>query len=84
MKPRDVLNKLKWGEGGLKFAKITIIHRGAEGDRRVINGSCISELERGVMVVRSADGEVRIPYHRILKIENHEKIIWERRRWSSS
>ena len=78
MKPRDVLNRLKWYEKNLKRASVVILHRGAPGDRREIKGKDIENLGKGFMSVRSAEGEVEIPYHRILKIEVDGKVVWER------
>lgn len=42
MGPREVLNKLKWG-GALQSARVTILHRGATNDKRVIDGTCRGE-----------------------------------------
>ncbi|MEM2299837.1 MAG: RNA repair domain-containing protein [Candidatus Hadarchaeales archaeon] len=77
-KPRDILNKLKWHERNLERAKITILHRGAANDQKVISGAEIISLSRGYMVVQSAGGELEIPYHRILQIEVDGKMIWSR------
>ena len=80
MGPRDVLNKLKWGgEDELQGAKVTILHRGVPNDKRVIEGSDILELGRGFMRVASPEGEVGIPYHRILRIEARGRVLWEKR-----
>ncbi|MDH5685657.1 MAG: RNA repair domain-containing protein [Hadesarchaea archaeon] len=80
MGPRDVLNKLKWGgEDELQSSRVTILHRGAPNDERVIKGSDILELGRGFMRVASPEGEVEIPYHRILRIEAHGRMLWEKR-----
>ncbi len=74
-----MLNKLKWsGEVELQSAKITILHRGAPNDKRVIEGSDILELGRGFMHVASPEGEVEIPYHRILRIEARGRVLWEK------
>ena len=79
MGPREMLNKLKWGgEDELQSAKVTILHRGAPNDKRVIEGSDIIELERGFMHVVSPEGEVEIPYHRILRIEARGRVLWEK------
>lgn len=75
-----MLNKLKWGgEDELQSAKVTILHRGAPDDKRVIEGSDILELGRGFMHVVSPEGEVEIPYHRILRIEARGRVLWEKR-----
>lgn len=79
MNPRDVLNKLKWGGvDELSGAKVTILHRGAPNDRRVINGTEILELGRGFMRVVSPEGEVEIPYHRVLQIETGGRVVWKK------
>ncbi|MFH1821810.1 MAG: RNA repair domain-containing protein [Methanobacteriota archaeon] len=70
MGAREVLNKLKWGgKNQLGSVRVTIIHRGAPGDRRVVKGDEILELGHGFMRVMSPDGEVYIPYHRVTRIE---------------
>jgi len=76
--PREVLNRLKWSEGSLGRARITIIHRGAPGDQRVIAGSDIVSLGRGFMTVRGAEGKVEIPYHRVLRVEVDGRVVWDR------
>lgn len=79
MGAREVLNKLKWGgRDELGGAEITIIHRGAPGDRRVIKGAEVIELGHGFMLVTSPDGEVYIPYHRITKIQSGGKVRYEK------
>ena len=79
MGPREMLNKLKWGgEDELQGAKVTILHRGAPNDKRVIEGSDILELGRGFMHVASPEGEVEIPYHRILRIEARGETLWRK------
>jgi len=80
MNPREVLNKLKWGGANeLRSAKVTILHRGAPNDRRVVAGEEILELGRGFMRVVSLEGEVKIPYHRILQIEVGGRVVWKKR-----
>jgi uncharacterized protein (UPF0248 family) len=80
MNPRDILNKLKWGgKGELGEARVTILHRGAPSDRRVIKGTDILELGRGFMRVVSPEGEVEIPYHRVLEVEAGGRLLWRRR-----
>jgi uncharacterized protein (UPF0248 family) len=69
---------LKWGSKDLNKARVTILHRGAPGDQRLIGGGEILELGRGFMRVRSPEGEVEIPYHRVLRIEVEGRTVWER------
>lgn len=81
MGPRDVLNKLKWHpDFDLNEAEITIIHRGAPRDRLVIQGEDVIELGSGFMKVNRKDKEVKIPYHRIVKIVSGDKVVWSGKR----
>jgi len=79
MGPRDTLNRLRWHpEFNLRDAKVTILHRGLPGDIRVIEGSDIEELGPAFMRVVTPEGEVEIPYHRILRIEAQGRILWQK------
>ncbi len=79
MGPREILNELKWHPRlKLQDARIKIIHRGAPNDRRVIRGSEILELGRSFMRVASYEGEVEVPYHRILRIEARREVLWRK------
>ncbi len=81
MGPRDILNKLKYHpELDLEEAEITIIHRGAPRDRLTFEGKNILDLGSGFMDVKGKDSEIKIPYHRITKIEKSDEIVWERNR----
>lgn len=80
MGARDELNRLKWHPRlSLLDAKVTIVHRGAPGDVRVVEGNDIKELGRAFMRVASREGEVDIPYHRILRIEARGRTLWRKR-----
>ncbi len=79
MGAREALNELKWGgRNELGGANVTIIHRGAPGDRRVVKGEEIIELGHGFMLVASPEGEVYIPYHRVTKIESGGRICYQK------
>ena len=79
MGPREVLERLKWHpELDLQQALITITHRGAPSDMRIIQGNEIKKIGRGFMSVESAEGEVEIPYHRILRIEAGGERLWRK------
>ncbi len=79
MGAREILNELKWHPKlSLQDARVTIVHRGAPGDVRVIDGPDILELEHAFMRVKSPEGEVEIPYHRILRIEALGKLLWRK------
>ncbi|MEM2282235.1 MAG: RNA repair domain-containing protein [Candidatus Hadarchaeales archaeon] len=78
LKPKEVLDKLKWAEGKLGSARILIVHRGAPGNVREIRGSDIVSMNRSFMYVRSAPEPVAIPYHRIVKIEVDGECVWKK------
>jgi uncharacterized protein (UPF0248 family) len=79
MRPRDVLNRLKWASKDLESSKVTILHRGAPSDMRIIHGKDVLELGHGFMRVVSPEGEVEIPYHRILLIEVGGRVEYRKR-----
>lgn len=75
--PRDVLNRLKWEEGGgINDAEIVILHRGAPDDRMTILGKDIVSI--GHMFFDTP--ETSIPFHRILVIWHHGEKLFEKRK----
>lgn len=77
---RDFLGKLKW-TGRLKGSEIVILHRGAPGNKRVINSEQITEIKKSHFMYKDDKGfEVFIPMHRILEIRMHGKVVWKRRK----
>ena len=60
MFPKDVLNKIRWtGNQDLTGVEIWVLHRGAPGDRKVIPGEEVRELEHSFfMVVSGAGGQM--------------------------
>lgn len=77
--PREILNKLRWTVGeSLDDATIWYLHRGAPGDRLSLNGSMITSLDKGFFET----DEAVIPYHRILRIEYRDKVIFDKDRES--
>jgi uncharacterized protein (UPF0248 family) len=74
------LNMLRWHpKCNLREAKVTVLHRGAPRNIRVIEGREITELGPGFMRVAMPEGEVEIPYHRILQIEVRKQVFWKKR-----
>lgn len=71
--PRQVLNRLKWAEGGLNGVVITYVHRGGIDDMAYVNGEDVSDLGRSFFTVR----EGHIPYHRIIKIEKEGEVVFQ-------
>lgn len=79
MGPRDILNKLKWHPNfDLTKAEITIVHRGAPKDKLTFSGENIVNLDSGFLSLKREDEITKIPYHRILRIETPEKVLWEK------
>ncbi len=76
----EELNRLKW-TGKLPGAKITIIHRGAPDNQKLVLGGNITEIKKGhFMCLDDETGnETYIPMHRVLSIELEGKILWRKR-----
>lgn len=73
---KRILDMLKWHpEMDSGKCKITYSHRGLKGNLKTIPATDIQCLERGFMVM--VDGAM-IPYHRIIKIECDNKVIWKK------
>ncbi len=74
---RRVLDLMIWHpKGDIKKCKISYLHRGAPKNLKVIKGSEIKKLEKGFMILRKGTA---IPYHRIVKIECRDMLIWRKR-----
>jgi uncharacterized protein len=73
---RHIINMILWHpEMEINEIKITYIHRGAPGDLKKINGNSLKRVERGFLILSD---ETQIPYHRIVKIEINNKILWKK------
>jgi uncharacterized protein (UPF0248 family) len=73
---RHIINMILWHpEMEINEIKITYIHRGAPGDLKKINGNSLKRVERGFLILSD---ETQIPYHRIVKIEIDNKILWKK------
>ena len=55
--------------------KITYIHRGAPGNLKTIKGDSIERLARGFLILKEG---TQIPFHRVVKITNNNKILWKK------
>lgn len=76
--PRAQLNELKWHHDALAEAIVHYVHRGAPGDRAAIDGEDIVDLGRSFITIRTPDGQGKIPYHRVFRIDRGQETIWER------
>lgn len=73
--PREVLNRLKWGDGeSIDDATIWYVHRGAPGDILSVKGSDIRALGRGFFETDDAS----IPYHRVTRIEHRGEVVFDK------
>ncbi len=73
---KNVLDMILWHpKMDIKESKITYIHRGTKGNLKTIEGDQINRLERGFLIL---DEEKQIPYHRIIRIEYKDEIIWNK------
>ncbi len=73
---KNILNMVLWHPKMEKnHTKISYIHRGAPGNIKTIQGSKIDIIENGFLVLND---ETQIPFHRIIKIEYEDKLIWEK------
>ena len=70
--PRQVLNAIKWGAGGLRGVVVVYVHRGAPDDLASARGEDIAELGRSFFTV----GEGHIPYHRVIRIEKDGEVVY--------
>jgi uncharacterized protein (UPF0248 family) len=73
---KNILNLMLWHpEQDISQCQVTYLHRGAPENLRTIQGSQVEKLEKGFLILEE---DVHIPYHRIIKIECHNKVIWKK------
>lgn len=75
--PRLILNKIKWTKE-FDLNKITIyyLHRGAKDNKKILYGNYIKSIEKSFIETYKSC----IPYHRIIKIEYDNKVIFDRKK----
>lgn len=77
--PRELLNEIKWKQGcDLSKCTIYYINRGSPEDTAVVYGSQIREIGKGFLILEGDPFEKYIPYHRIIRIEYEDKVIFEK------
>ncbi len=54
------------------------IHRGAPGNIKAVEGSAIRTIDRAFLILEGEPHEVYIPYHRIVRIEFDNRVVFER------
>lgn len=75
--PRELLNEIKWTGNDLSKCKIYYINRGSPDDTAAVEGNQIIEIGKGFLILEGVPYERYIPYHRIIKIEYDDKIIFD-------
>jgi uncharacterized protein (UPF0248 family) len=73
---REVLNKIRW-TGDMDTVEIWYVHRGAPEDMKMVHGCDVSEVGRSFLKV----GESMIPHHRVFRIVDGGKVVFERKPW---
>lgn len=76
--PREVLNELRWRHDALGDATVYYRHRGAPGDVADVSGRDILATGSWFFERRARWGSASIPYHRVLRIERGDDVLWER------
>lgn len=73
---KNIINMILWHpEMDINNTKLTYIHRGAPGNLKIIHGYSIERMERGFVLLKEG---TQIPFHRIVKIEINNKILWQK------
>jgi uncharacterized protein (UPF0248 family) len=77
MRPRTVLNKLKW-HPDFHFDEyfVVYLHRGAPNNEKTISCKKIISLQHSDFILPE---DTHIPYHRILKIlDKNGQVFWKK------
>ena len=73
--PREVLNELFWRDDrDMGSVRLAFIHRGAENDIKVVQGSEIVNLDRSFFHTSTS----QVPYHRIVRIWYGNETLYDR------
>ncbi|CDG65826.1 MAG: uncharacterized protein PWQ15_857 [Methanobacterium sp.] len=73
---KRILDMLKWHpEMNIEKCQVTYLHRGTRDNLKTIPATDIERLEGGFMIM--FDGSM-VPYHRIVKIECENQLIWKK------
>jgi uncharacterized protein (UPF0248 family) len=76
---RKKLLELKWHpQKSLMGVEVIYLHRGAPDDRATVRADEILRLEKSFFVVRRMNVEISIPYHRILELRKHGRVLWRK------
>ncbi len=73
---KNILNMVLWHpEMEKNRSKISYIHRGARGNIKTVWGNEVDRIENGFLILND---ETQIPFHRIVKIEYDDKLLWKK------
>lgn len=77
MRPREVLNMLKWHpEYVFEEYTVVYVHRGAPNNEKSVSCGDIEDMEHSDFVIEEG---THIPYHRVLRILDKEgKVFWKK------
>jgi uncharacterized protein (UPF0248 family) len=73
---KNVLNMVLWHpDMEVKRTIISYIHRGARGNIKTVQGNQVDRIENGFLILND---ETQIPFHRVIKVEYDDKILWKK------
>lgn len=78
--PKDLLNEIKWkGDYDISKCNIYYINRGSLDNIAIVEGGQIIEIGKGFLILEGIPDEKYIPYHRIIRIEYEDLVIFEKK-----
>lgn len=76
--PRELLNEVKYTGYDLSKCTIYYINRGSPNDIGIVEGGQIIEIGKGFLILEGIPYERYIPYHRIVRIEYEDVVIFDK------
>jgi uncharacterized protein len=74
----NTLNRLKW-TGRMGGCTITIVHRGAPGGLKAVNGADVVEVKKSYFTYQNCGRESFIPLHRVRTICCAGETLWKKK-----
>ncbi len=74
----DLLNKIKWDKRENPGDYVLYYYDRVEKKLKPLKYKDILKIEGGFLMVTLNNKETNIPLHRIRKVENKGKVVWER------
>lgn len=73
---KNILNMVIWHpKMEINRSKISYIHRRTRGNIKTVQGDQIDRIENGFLILND---ETQIPFHRIIKIEYDDELLWKK------